>query len=140
MVRGRSRRSCCHRGGRNPANWWARRHSAEAVTHPCRMVWERRLSRFLLAPFLLAPDLLTPDLRMPHDILIVDDEPDIRMLIDGVLADEGYETRAAGTSDAAIAAFHTRRPSLVVLDVWLQGSRLDGIGLLELFHGEEPRD
>jgi two-component system nitrogen regulation response regulator NtrX len=98
------------------------------------MVRERRPSPFLLAPFLLAPDL-----RMPHDILIVDDEPDIRMLIDGVLADEGYETRAAGTSDAAIAAFHTRRPSLVVLDVWLQGSRLDGIGLLELFHGEEPR-
>jgi two-component system nitrogen regulation response regulator NtrX len=75
---------------------------------------------------------------MAHDILIVDDEPDIRMLIDGILADEGYETRNAGGSDAALAAFHARRPSLVVLDVWLQGSRLDGIGLLEMFHGEEP--
>jgi two-component system nitrogen regulation response regulator NtrX len=75
---------------------------------------------------------------MAHDILIVDDEPDIRMLIDGILADEGYETRGAGGSDAAIAAFRARRPSLVVLDVWLQGSNVDGIGLLEMFHGEEP--
>ncbi|MSO99436.1 MAG: sigma-54-dependent Fis family transcriptional regulator [Acetobacteraceae bacterium] len=75
---------------------------------------------------------------MAFDILIVDDEPDIRMLIDGILADEGYETRAAGDSDTALAAFHARRPSLVVLDVWLQGSTLDGIGLLESFHAEEP--
>ncbi len=75
---------------------------------------------------------------MAHDILIVDDEPDIRMLIDGILADEGYETRNAGGADAAIALFHARRPSLVVLDVWLQGSQLDGIGLLEMFHSEEP--
>src|SRR4051795_11883132 len=76
---------------------------------------------------------------MAHDILIVDDEPDIRMLIDGILADEGYETRNAGGADAALAAFNARRPSLVILDVWLQGSRLDGIALLELFHGEEPQ-
>ncbi|MGE0417977.1 MAG: sigma-54-dependent transcriptional regulator [Acetobacteraceae bacterium] len=76
---------------------------------------------------------------MAHDILIVDDEPDIRMLIDGILADEGYETRGAGDSDAAIAAFRARRPSLVVLDVWLQGSRLDGLGLLQAFHSEEPQ-
>jgi two-component system nitrogen regulation response regulator NtrX len=75
---------------------------------------------------------------MAHDILIVDDEPDICMLIEGVLRDEGYETRAAGTSDAAIGAFRTRRPSLVILDVWLQGSKLDGVGLLEAFHSEEP--
>src|SRR5579872_6373752 len=77
--------------------------------------------------------------RMAHDILIVDDEPDIRLLIEGVLRDEGYETRLAGDSDAAIAAFRMRRPSLVILDVWLQGSRLDGLGLLELFHSEEPQ-
>jgi len=76
---------------------------------------------------------------MAHDILIVDDEPDIRLLIDGILSDEGYETRGAGDSDAAIAAFRMRRPSLVILDVWLQGSRLDGLGLLELFHSEEPQ-
>jgi two-component system nitrogen regulation response regulator NtrX len=76
---------------------------------------------------------------MAHDILIVDDEPDIRLLIDGILCDEGYETRGAADSDGAIAAFRMRRPSLVILDVWLQGSRLDGIGLLELFHSEEPQ-
>ena len=76
---------------------------------------------------------------MAHDILIVDDEPDIRLLIDGILADEGYETRGAADSDGAIAAFRMRRPSLVILDVWLQGSRLDGLGLLELFQSEEPQ-
>ncbi|HTB43629.1 MAG TPA: sigma-54 dependent transcriptional regulator [Acetobacteraceae bacterium] len=76
---------------------------------------------------------------MAHDILIVDDEPDIRLLIDGILCDEGYETRGAADSDGAIAAFRMRRPSLVILDVWLQGSRLDGLGLLELFQSEEPQ-
>jgi len=75
---------------------------------------------------------------MAHEILIVDDEPDIRMLVDGILRDEGYETRQAADSDSAIAAFRARRPSLVVLDVWLQGSRLDGLGILEVLHGEEP--
>ena len=70
--------------------------------------------------------------RMAHDILIVDDEPDIRLLIDGILRDEGYETREAGDSDGAMAAFRARRPSLVILDVWLQGSRLDGLGMLEI--------
>ena len=75
---------------------------------------------------------------MAHEILIVDDEPDIRMLIDGILRDEGYETRQAGDSDAAIAAFRHRRPSLVILDVWLQGSRLDGLGILKALHAEEP--
>ncbi len=75
---------------------------------------------------------------MAYDILIVDDEPDIRLLIEGILRDEGYETRGAGDADAAIAAFRVRRPSLVILDVWLQGSRLDGLGLLEAFHSEEP--
>lgn len=63
---------------------------------------------------------------MAHEILIVDDEADIRLLVDGVLRDEGYETRQAGNSDQAIAAFRARRPSLVLLDVWLQGSKLDG--------------
>src|ERR1700750_327571 len=74
---------------------------------------------------------------MAHEILIVDDEPDIRLLIDGILRDEGYETREAGDSDAAMAAFRARRPSLVILDVWLQGSRLDGLGILQALHGEE---
>ena len=76
---------------------------------------------------------------MPHDILIVDDEPDIRLLIDGILRDEGYDTRQAGDSDAALAAFRTRRPSLAILDVWLQGSRLDGLGILTALHREEPQ-
>jgi len=76
---------------------------------------------------------------MAHEILIVDDEPDIRLLIDGILRDEGYETRQAGDADAAIAAFRHRRPSLVVLDVWLQGSRLDGLGILQTLHSEEPQ-
>jgi two-component system nitrogen regulation response regulator NtrX len=75
---------------------------------------------------------------MAHEVLIVDDEPDIRTLIEGVLGDEGYETRQAGDADAAVAAFRVRRPSLVVLDVWLQGSRTDGLGILEALHREEP--
>jgi len=75
---------------------------------------------------------------MAHEILVVDDEPDIRLLIDGILRDEGYETRQAGDSDGAIAAFRQRRPSLVILDVWLQGSRLDGLGILTALHSEEP--
>jgi two-component system nitrogen regulation response regulator NtrX len=76
---------------------------------------------------------------MPHEILIVDDEPDIRLLIDGILRDEGYETRQAGDSDSALAAFRSRRPSLAILDVWLQGSRLDGLGILAALHREEPQ-
>ena len=75
---------------------------------------------------------------MAHEILIVDDEPDIRLLIEGILQDEGYETRQAGDSTAAIAAFRARRPSLVILDIWLQGSRLDGLGILRALLGEEP--
>jgi two-component system nitrogen regulation response regulator NtrX len=75
---------------------------------------------------------------MAYEILVVDDEPDIRLLIDGILRDEGYDTRQAGDSDAAIAAFRARRPSLVILDVWLQGSRLDGLGILAALHSEEP--
>src|ERR1700710_222738 len=75
---------------------------------------------------------------MAHEILIVDDEPDIRLLIEGTLRDEGYETRGAGDAASAISAFHARRPSLVILDVWLQGSRMDGIAILETRHIEEP--
>ena len=68
---------------------------------------------------------------MALDVLVVDDEADIRELVAGVLEDEGYETRGAAHSDAALAAIAERRPSLVLLDVWLQGSRLDGLDLLE---------
>ncbi len=73
------------------------------------------------------------------EILIVDDEPDIRLLVEAILRDEGYEARTAATADEAIAAYRARRPSLVILDVWLQGSKLDGIGILEVLHQEVPR-
>ena len=68
---------------------------------------------------------------MALDILIVDDESDIRELVAGVLEDDGYEARCAADSDAALAAIADRRPSLVLLDVWLKGSRLDGLDLLD---------
>lgn len=68
---------------------------------------------------------------MPLEILIVDDERDIRELVSGVLEDEGYLCRTAGGSDEALAAIDERRPSLVLLDVWLKGSKLDGLELLD---------
>src|SRR5271154_4463188 len=72
------------------------------------------------------------------EILVVDDEGDIRDLISGILTDEGYETRAAGDSEAALAAVRARRPQLVVLDIWLQGSKLDGIQVLDVLKREQP--
>jgi two-component system nitrogen regulation response regulator NtrX len=75
---------------------------------------------------------------MAHDILIVDDEADIRMLIAGVLRDEGYATRDAADSTEALAAIQARQPTLVILDIWLQGSELDGIGILRQLHAEMP--
>ncbi|WP_374942135.1 sigma-54-dependent transcriptional regulator [Sphingomonas sp.] len=68
---------------------------------------------------------------MALDILVVDDELDIRDIVSGVLEDEGYDTRSAADSDAALEAIAARRPSLVLLDVWLQGSKLDGLDLLD---------
>jgi two-component system, NtrC family, nitrogen regulation response regulator NtrX len=73
---------------------------------------------------------------MAHDILIVDDEADIRMLIAGVLHDEGYATRDAANSDETLAAIHARQPTLVILDIWLQGSELDGIEILRRVRAE----
>jgi two-component system nitrogen regulation response regulator NtrX len=75
---------------------------------------------------------------MPHDILIVDDERDICTLIAGILEDEGHAARRAHNSTEAIEAVRQRRPALVILDVWLQGSELDGLQLLELIRREEP--
>ena len=63
---------------------------------------------------------------MAHDILIVDDERDICTLIAGILEDEGHAARRAHNSTEAIEAVRQRRPALVILDVWLQGSELDG--------------
>ena len=75
---------------------------------------------------------------MAQEILIVDDEADIRELVSGILQDEGYATRTARDSDDALAAVATRRPNLVFLDIWLQGSRLDGLQLLESVKHEHP--
>jgi two-component system nitrogen regulation response regulator NtrX len=72
------------------------------------------------------------------EILIVDDEEDIRELIAGILHDEGFETRTAGDSDGALAAVRQRRPQLVVLDIWLQGSRHDGIQVLDNLKRDHP--
>src|SRR5271169_6305418 len=75
---------------------------------------------------------------MAHDILIVDDEADIRMLIAGVLKDEGYSTREAADSAQALAVIHSRQPTLVILDIWLQEGDLDGIEILRLLRAEMP--
>ena len=75
---------------------------------------------------------------MSADILIVDDEADIRELVAGILEDEGHRTRTAGTSDDALAAIEARRPHLVFLDIWLQGSRLDGLQVLGFVRAQHP--
>src|ERR1043166_5158911 len=72
------------------------------------------------------------------EILIVDDEEDIRDLIAGILRDEGFETRVAADGEGACAAVRARRPHLVVLDIWLQGSRMDGIQVLDVIKREYP--
>lgn len=75
---------------------------------------------------------------MALDILIVDDEADIRELVAGVLGDEGFETRTAAHAEGALMALAERRPSLVILDVWLQGSSMDGIELLDAMKSRDP--
>src|SRR3569833_2281450 len=63
---------------------------------------------------------------MALEVLVVDDEADIRELVSGVLEDEGYAVRTAGDSDSTLDAVEERRPSLALLDVWLLGARMDG--------------
>ncbi|ACS50982.1 MULTISPECIES: sigma-54 dependent transcriptional regulator [Bartonella] len=75
---------------------------------------------------------------MVSDILIVDDEADIRELVAGILDDEGYETRVACNSDEALAQISERIPKLIFLDIWLQGSRLDGLALLDEIKTQYP--
>ena len=75
---------------------------------------------------------------MAHDILIVDDEADIRMLIAGVLKDEGYATREAADTAQTLAAIQARQPTLVILDIWLQGGGLEGIEILKQLRVEMP--
>lgn len=76
---------------------------------------------------------------MALDILIVDDEQDIRDLVSGVLDDDGYGTRTAATADEALAALDERLPSLILLDVWLRGSSMDGIELLKAIKLRDPQ-
>src|ERR671916_2341995 len=75
---------------------------------------------------------------MSADILIVDDEADIRELVAGILEDEGHRTRTAGSSDEALGAIEARGPPLVFLDICLQGSRLDGLQVLDLIKAQHP--
>jgi two-component system nitrogen regulation response regulator NtrX len=75
---------------------------------------------------------------MASDILIIDDEMDIRELVAGILQDEGFETRTARDSDTALNAISTRRPNLLFLDIWLQGSKLDGLQLLDSVKEQNP--
>lgn len=74
---------------------------------------------------------------MSLDILIVDDEQDIRDLVSGVLEDDGYGTRTAATATEALSALDERLPSLVLLDVWLRGSTMDGLELLKLIKNRD---
>lgn len=75
---------------------------------------------------------------MASDILVVDDEEDIRELVSGILSDEGHETRTAGDSDSALQSISERVPRLVFLDIWLQGSTLDGLALLDEIKARHP--
>ena len=72
------------------------------------------------------------------DILIVDDERDIRELISDILEDEGYVTRLAGNSDDAMAAINTEAPALMILDIWLKDSQMDGIDILKTVKRDNP--
>jgi len=72
------------------------------------------------------------------DILIVDDERDIRELISDILQDEGYTTRLAGTSDEAVAQVKAELPALMILDIWLKDSAMDGIDILKMVKREHP--
>ena len=75
---------------------------------------------------------------MAAEILIVDDEADIRDLVAGILQDEGYTARTARNSDDALASIVAHRPNLIFLDIWLQGSKLDGLQMLDIFKQEHP--
>ena len=75
---------------------------------------------------------------MASDILIVDDEQDIREVVSGILSDEGHETRTAHDSDSALAAISDRVPRLIFLDIWMQGSKLDGLALLDEIKARHP--
>ena len=75
---------------------------------------------------------------MAADVLVVDDEADIRDLVAGILSDEGYEVRTASDSESALAAVRARRPALLILDIWMQGGGMDGLELLDLLKALDP--
>jgi two-component system, NtrC family, nitrogen regulation response regulator NtrX len=72
---------------------------------------------------------------MAADVLVVDDEADIRELVAGILSDEGYKVRTAADSEQALAAIKARKPALLILDIWMQGGGMDGLELLDLVKG-----
>jgi two-component system nitrogen regulation response regulator NtrX len=72
------------------------------------------------------------------DILIVDDEADIRLAVGGILQDEGYTTREAASGEQALEQVKARAPSAVILDIWLEGSRLDGLQVLAAIKAMRP--
>ena len=69
---------------------------------------------------------------MASDVLVVDDEADIRELVAGILSDEGYAVRTANDSESALAAIRARKPALLILDIWMAGGGMDGLELLDL--------
>ncbi|MFM8941694.1 MAG: sigma-54-dependent transcriptional regulator [Phenylobacterium sp.] len=75
---------------------------------------------------------------MTADVLVVDDEADIRDLVAGILTDEGYAVRTANDSESALAEIRARKPALLILDIWMQGGGMDGLELLELVKGLDP--
>jgi two-component system nitrogen regulation response regulator NtrX len=72
---------------------------------------------------------------MAADVLVVDDEADIRELVAGILADEGYAVRTADDSESALAEIRARKPALLILDIWMQGGGMDGLELLDMVKG-----
>jgi two-component system nitrogen regulation response regulator NtrX len=75
------------------------------------------------------------DEMMASDVLVVDDEADIRELVGGILTDEGYAVRMANDSESALAAIRARKPALLILDIWMAGGGMDGLELLDLVKG-----
>ncbi len=72
------------------------------------------------------------------DILIVDDERDIRELISDILVDEGFTTRLAGNSEDAMSEINAEPPALLILDIWLKDSQMDGIDILKTVKRDNP--
>ncbi|MGZ6016816.1 MAG: nitrogen assimilation response regulator NtrX [Phenylobacterium sp.] len=75
---------------------------------------------------------------MASDVLVVDDEADIRDLVAGILSDEGYAVRTANDSESALAAIRARKPALLILDIWMAGGGMDGLELLDHVKALDP--